>query len=46
MDERKYLEEIMNGGPFKLLHGYVIANNNVLICHCLLESLPSKTLTS
>lgn len=32
--------------PFKLLHRHVIVNSNVLVCHCLLEPLPSKTLTS
>ena len=32
-DEEKYLEEVMNCRSFNLLHGYVIANGNVLLRH-------------
>ena len=45
-DKSKYLEEIVNSRPFKLLHGYVIANGNVFVNHCLLEPIPSLNFTS
>ena len=42
MDERKYLAEIMNYRSFKLLHRYVIANGDVLVCYCLLEPIQAR----
>ena len=43
--KKKYLEEIMNGRLFKLLHGHIISNSDILIHHCLLEPFLSKTFT-
>lgn len=45
-DELKHLKEVRNYGLFEFLHGHVIENGNVCICHCLLESIPSKAFTS
>ena len=42
----QYLEEFMNCGSFKLLHRHVVANDNVFIGQCLLESVLSETFTS
>ena len=44
-DEEKNLEEVMNYRSFKLLHGHVIANGNILLRHSLLKPLPCKTFT-
>ena len=44
-DEKKYLKEVMNCRLFKLLHGHVRANGNILVRHDLLKPLPCKTFT-